>query len=92
MGLKKISYIFTFAVLSFTLSSFVMTNAYADPAYVTTIGETGVTGSDNDHLSYPDGIAVDSADNIYVADIFNYRIQIFNAAGLWQSTIGETGV
>ncbi len=50
------------------------------PAYLYTIGVSGVPGSDNDHLDYPQGIAVD-ANYIYVADSNNARVQVF-----WRGT------
>jgi DNA-binding beta-propeller fold protein YncE len=60
-----------------------------------TIGVAGVSSpSDNFHLKFPFGVAVDSSGKIYVADTDNQRIQIFNSAGTHQSTIvgGGPGV
>jgi uncharacterized protein YjiK len=49
----------------------------ASPIYVATLGVTGQPGSDNDHLAYPTGVAVD-ANYIYVSEGDNNRVQIFN--------------
>jgi DNA-binding beta-propeller fold protein YncE len=40
---------------------------------------SGIAGSTAQLLSSPDGVHVDSAENIYVADFGNYRIQRFCA-------------
>jgi sugar lactone lactonase YvrE len=42
-------------------------------------------------LNNPQGVAVDPAGNIYIADIYNYRIRKINTAGII-STIAGTGV
>lgn len=47
------------------------------PAYVVTLGVSGVSGSDNSHFDYPEGVGVD-ANFIYVADSNNNRVQIFD--------------
>ena len=60
--------------------------------YKSTLGVTMVYGSDNSHFSEPWGVAVDDSGNVYVADTFNNRIQIFNSSGTYVRTIGETGV
>lgn len=46
-------------------------------SYVRTIGVTGVSGYDFDHLGGPNGLAVDAADRLYVADDHNNRVQVF---------------
>ena len=40
---------------------------------------------------HPQGIAIDSSGNIWVADTFNNRIQKFNSAGVYQSKFGTLG-
>src|SRR5207245_165332 len=50
-----------------------------------------VAGSGPDELSSPTGVAVDSG-KIYVADEDNHRVQIFDSSGVYQKTIGVTGV
>jgi tripartite motif-containing protein 71 len=60
----------------------------ASPAYVTTIGVSGVSGSDNGHFAWPMGVHVD-ASRIYVADFNNHRVQVFDRfTRAYQSTIG----
>jgi len=57
--------------------------------YVTTLGESGVAGTDNSHF---DGAmaAVSDASQIYVADFYNNRIQIFNKSTYgYVATIGS---
>ena len=41
----------------------------------------GTEGSGNGQFSAPGGVAVDSSGNVYVADIFNNRIQKFDSSG-----------
>ena len=59
--------------------------------YSTTIGETGVSGSDNSHFDQPYRIAIDSSDNLYVADAGNHRLQIFSSSHAYVATIGVAG-
>jgi len=47
----------------------------SDWFYKTTIGETGVSGSDNGHFNRPKSVAVDTSGNVFVADSQNYRVQ-----------------
>jgi sugar lactone lactonase YvrE len=56
------------------------------------IGEEWVEGTDSDHLANPRGIAIDSANNIYISDAGNHRVQIFDDDGNYQATIGQSGV
>ncbi|HET6513986.1 MAG TPA: DUF4082 domain-containing protein [Thermodesulfovibrionales bacterium] len=56
--------------------------------YVSTLGESGISGSDNSHFNLPSGVAVDNSGNLYVADTYNWRIQKFNSAGVYVSTLG----
>lgn len=56
--------------------------------YVATIGVTGSSGSDNNRLNWPQGVAVD-ANKIYVADTNNHRVQIFDrTTRVYQNTLG----
>ena len=61
-------------------------------AYQSTIGVTGVPGSDNAHFNFPAGIALDSSGNIYVADSLNHRVQKFDSSGFYQQTIGVSAI
>ena len=45
--------------------------------------------SDGTGLWYPRGIAVDNAENVYVADYRNYRFQKFTLDGVFLNTLGE---
>ena len=45
------------------------------------ITKWGSNGTDNGNFRSPTGIAVDSSDNVYVADNFNNRIQKFDSDG-----------
>ena len=40
----------------------------------TFFGETGVHGSDDSHLGFVEGVAVDSSDRVYIADSWNHRV------------------
>ena len=59
-------------------------------AYVATIG-TG-WGSGDYQLSCPTDVSVDSAGNVYVADLNNMRIQQFSNSWAYVRTYGTTGV
>jgi NHL repeat-containing protein len=47
------------------------------------------TGGLGGELTVPIGIATDAANNVYVADLGNDRIQKFNASGTWDRTWGK---
>ena len=51
----------------------------------------GGTGSGNGQFDHPRGIAIDSTNNIYIADDFNNRIQKFNNNGDYISQFGIAG-
>src|SRR5208282_66126 len=51
----------------------------------------GHQGSENGDFDRPEGICVDSADRIYVADSCNHRIQVFSPDGKWLRTYGKAG-
>jgi hypothetical protein len=60
----------------------------ASPAYVATIGVSDASGDDNGHFNNPSGVAVD-ASYIYVADLWNSRVQVFNrVTRAYVTTIG----
>lgn len=64
------------------------------PVYHSTIGETGVSGSDASHFNFPGHLAVDSGNRLYVADTLNQRVQRCALAGSsWTcTTFHGTGV
>lgn len=60
------------------------------------VGQAGVYGSDNNHFgdwwAGPEGKpAVDAAGRIYVPDMGNHRIQVFNPDGTYFTTFGSYG-
>jgi C1A family cysteine protease len=56
-----------------------------------TIGQAGVEGTDNAHFDEARGVAFDADGDIYVADSGNNRVQIFDADGTYQATLGTGG-
>jgi DNA-binding beta-propeller fold protein YncE len=60
---------------------------------IATLGVSGVSGTDDGHLSGPAGIAIDTVNaRILVADTANHRIQLFDADSFaFIATIGVTG-
>ena len=48
---------------------------------------TGADGSGFDQLSGPNGLAVDAADRLYIADAWNNRVQVFDKNGAYLTTI-----
>jgi len=57
-----------------------------------TINITAIVSSSADgQFSVPEGIALDTSGNIYVADNLNSRIQIFNSAGTFLRKFGSLG-
>ncbi len=59
--------------------------------YMSNIGMPSKTYTDNSHFNIPEGVALDSSGNIYVADTYNHRIQKFSSNGTYLSTLGESG-
>lgn len=53
-----------------------------------TLGEAGVSGSNNAHFAWPSGLALDPSGRVYVADRVNNRVQIFDADGAYVATLG----
>jgi DNA-binding beta-propeller fold protein YncE len=60
-------------------------------AYIATLGQTGVAGSDNAHFNNPTDVAVDGSGTIYVADEGNDRVQVFDSSRQYVRTIGGGG-
>lgn len=64
----------------------------ASGAYVDTLGVFREWGDDNGHFSCPIDIAVSPVNgDIYIDDLCNQRIQIFNSQRGYKATIGTTG-
>lgn len=55
-------------------------------------GGTSTSGAGDGMFDYLNGIAVDSAGNLYVADYSNVRIDKFNSSGVFQGWIGNIAV
>lgn len=51
----------------------------------------GTQGSGNGQFNLPNGVAFDAAGNLYVADTWNHRIQVFDAAGTYLRQWGTLG-
>jgi streptogramin lyase len=66
----------------------------ATPIYSTTIGVTGISGTDNAHFNEPVQIAFDSTGYLYVVDKNNYRVQRCVYSSSWSCSLffGVTGV
>ena len=61
-------------------------NAAGVPQWI--VGEAGVWGSDNEHFSVVGDVALDAAGRVYVDDVSNCRIQIYNPDGSYYTTLG----
>jgi DNA-binding beta-propeller fold protein YncE len=53
-----------------------------------TLGISGECGDDSGRFCEPYGVAVDATKNIYVADMGNSRVQVFDHDGAYLTTIG----
>lgn len=51
----------------------------------------GRQGTSTGDFYMPYGVAADGADNVYVADTYNNRIQVFNTNGVFQRSWGQVG-
>ena len=69
----------------------VVSGAETPPPFITAWGggEGWKKGTDNGEFNNPNGIAIDTAGNVYVADSTNYRIQKFTGAGEWLWSFGH---
>jgi tripartite motif-containing protein 71 len=65
---------------------FIKLDATGEPIF--TIGVAGVKGGDEAHFANPRGVAYDASGNIYIADEWNQRIQIFSSDGTYQTSLG----
>jgi len=61
-------------------------NAAGVPQWI--IGEAGIWGSDNEHFSVVGDVALDAAGRVYIDDVSNCRIQIYNPDGSYYATLG----
>jgi sugar lactone lactonase YvrE len=58
-------------------------------SYVT---QWGTSGSSDGQFNHPNGVAVDSSGNIYIADSWNQRIQKFSSSGAYITKWGGYGI
>ncbi len=70
----------------------VYTFSGGSPVYSATIGETGVSGSDNSHFNSPRRLAVDSSGRLYVVDRYNSRLMRCSLSGTWSCSPFGTGM
>jgi hypothetical protein len=47
-------------------------------------------GAGEHGLQWPDGGGLDSLQELYVSDYYNQRVQVFDSAGSYSTTIGVT--
>ncbi|MEE2928072.1 MAG: 6-bladed beta-propeller [Chloroflexota bacterium] len=66
-------------------------NTAVQPIQFQFLSKWGSQGSGDGQLNFPDGIAVDEAGNVYVADRDNHRVQKFGADGRFLLTWGSEG-
>jgi DNA-binding beta-propeller fold protein YncE len=65
-------------------------NSNALPVF-TYLKQWGGSGSGNGKFNSPAGVDVDAGGNVYVADEFNHRIQVFDAGGKYLRQWGKQG-
>ena len=60
---------------------------------MSTCGETKVVGSwsSSAGFRYPYGIEIDSSDNIYVTDYYNFSVRKYNTSGSETLSVGSGG-
>jgi len=82
-----------------TMAMLAPVHAQAAVGTITTVAGTGVAGFSGDggpataaQISWPWGVSVDSAGNLYIADLGNHRIRKVDAATGVISTVAGTGV
>ena len=66
-------------------------NTAVQPIQFQFLSKWGSQGSGDGQLNFPDGIAVDEAGNVYVADRDNHRVQKFGGDGRFLLTWGSEG-
>ena len=61
------------------------------PDNVRLLAKWGSAGSGDGQFLSPKGIAVDGSGNVYVADTFHFRVQVFSASGEFLAKWGTGG-
>src|SRR6267143_952481 len=67
------------------------TTHHVTTSFCTDCTTLGSSGSGNGQFSFPAGVAVGSG-KIYVSDTDNHRVEIFDSAGVYQSTINISSI
>lgn len=70
---------------------FAGTIAFAHAETYSFITKWGSLGSGNGQFDYPNGVAVDGSDNVYVTDRYNNRVQKFSSSGVFITKWGGYG-
>ena len=55
------------------------------------ITKWGSRGTEDGQFFHPGAVAVDSSDNVYVADVLNHRVQMFHSDGTFITKWGSQG-
>jgi DNA-binding beta-propeller fold protein YncE len=55
------------------------------------LGSWGSAGTGPGQFNSPCGVAVDATGNVYVADTFNHRVQVFTGSGVFVTEWGSYG-
>jgi DNA-binding beta-propeller fold protein YncE len=55
------------------------------------LGVFGHAGNGDGEFNRPEGLGLDTADRLYVADSCNHRVQIFSPDGKWTRSFGRAG-
>ena len=79
------------AVLLFAFCSLAPTVVARAAVLTNYVLQWGSPGTGNGQFNQPVGVAVDFNGNVYVTDMGNDRVQVFNSSGTWQFSFGGTG-
>ncbi|BBI33487.1 NHL repeat-containing protein [Cohnella abietis] len=80
--MKKRSSILLKSVLSATVMASALFVGYGERAFAAPVfSQWGEDGEEDGQLSFPQGMAIDQAGNLYVADTMNSRVQKFSSDG-----------
>ena len=78
-------------LISVTVALSALASAWASPPGWTYEGQWGGRGISPGKFRYPTGVAVAPSGRVYVADLFNFRIQYFTPTGSFLGTWGKYG-
>ena len=63
----------------------------SDSFHVKFLSKWGIRGSGNGEFRWPQSLSIDNADNVYVAECSNDRIQVFDRQGKFLRKWGREG-